>query len=215
MLTDQIGNEVYASHYAERKAYRFIIGCGTVLLLGSMGLNLLSGPPPALRIAISASMRWAAPRRSSTATSTTARARARCAPTSRIGPTTATPSAATPSPRSTRSTTTSCRRHLASQLMTEDNQNHLVSQVMGGQIEQSDVEVKNVTITSMSQETVQGAVMARGTALVASTSSTRPALARAKNRALDAQSDLLPESQTGERPGQDLSAISSSSIRSA
>jgi type IV secretion system protein VirB5 len=51
--------------------------------------------------------------------------------------------------------------------MTEDNQNHLVSQVVGGQIEQSDVDVKNVTITSMSQETVQGAVMARGTALVA------------------------------------------------
>ena len=40
LLTDQIGNEVYASHYAERKAYRLIIGCGTVLLLGSMGLNL-------------------------------------------------------------------------------------------------------------------------------------------------------------------------------
>src|SRR6202789_3300278 len=39
--------------------------------------------------------------------------------------------------------------------------------MIGGQIEQSDVEVKNVTITSMSQETVQGAVMARGTALVA------------------------------------------------
>ena len=39
---------------------------------------------------------------------------------------------------------------LASQLMAEDNQNHLVSQVMAGQIEQSDVEVKNVTITSMS-----------------------------------------------------------------
>ncbi len=57
--------------------------------------------------------------------------------------------------------------NLASQLMTEDNQNHLVSQVVGGQIEQSDVEVKNVTITSMSQETVQGAVMARGTALLA------------------------------------------------
>ena len=40
LLTDQIGNEVYASHYAERKAYRLIIGCGTILLLGSMGLNL-------------------------------------------------------------------------------------------------------------------------------------------------------------------------------
>jgi len=56
---------------------------------------------------------------------------------------------------------------LASQLMTEDNQNHLVSHVVGGQVEQSDVDVKNVTITSMSQETVQGVVMARGTALVA------------------------------------------------
>ena len=38
-LTDQIGNEVYASHYAERKAYRFIIGCGAVLLCGSMWTN--------------------------------------------------------------------------------------------------------------------------------------------------------------------------------
>jgi len=26
LLADQIGNEVYSSHYAERKAYRFIIG---------------------------------------------------------------------------------------------------------------------------------------------------------------------------------------------
>jgi type IV secretion system protein VirB5 len=51
--------------------------------------------------------------------------------------------------------------------MADDNANHLVSQVIGGQIEQSDVEVKNVTITSMSQEIVQGVTMARGTALVA------------------------------------------------
>ena len=50
--------------------------------------------------------------------------------------------------------------------MGQDNQNHLVSQVVGGQIEQSDVEVKNVTITTMSDETVQGAPIARGTALV-------------------------------------------------
>ena len=39
LLTDHIGNEVYASHYAERKAYRLVIGCGTVVLLGSMWLN--------------------------------------------------------------------------------------------------------------------------------------------------------------------------------
>src|ERR1700743_1537848 len=40
LLTDQIGNEVYASHYAERKAYRLILSCGAVLLCGSMWLNL-------------------------------------------------------------------------------------------------------------------------------------------------------------------------------
>ncbi len=50
--------------------------------------------------------------------------------------------------------------------MTADNQNHFVSQVVGGQVEQSDVEVKNVTITTMSEETVQGTTIARGTALV-------------------------------------------------
>ena len=38
MLTDEIGNEVYSSHYAERKLSRFIIGTETVLLLGAFGL---------------------------------------------------------------------------------------------------------------------------------------------------------------------------------
>ena len=33
LLTDEIGNEIYASHYAERKLSRFIIGTETVLLL--------------------------------------------------------------------------------------------------------------------------------------------------------------------------------------
>ena len=55
---------------------------------------------------------------------------------------------------------------LASQLMAEDNREHLVSQVIAGQIEQSDVEVRDVTITSMSVEKIQGANIARGTALV-------------------------------------------------
>jgi type IV secretion system protein VirB5 len=55
---------------------------------------------------------------------------------------------------------------LAAQLMASDNQNHLVSQVSGGQVESSDVQVRNVTITSMSEEIVQGARVSRGTALV-------------------------------------------------
>ena len=55
---------------------------------------------------------------------------------------------------------------LATQLMGEDNTAHTISQVASGQIEQSDVDVRNVTITSMSTEQIQGAVIAKGTALV-------------------------------------------------
>lgn len=38
LLVDQVGNEVYSSHYAERKLSRFIIGTQSVLLLGAFGL---------------------------------------------------------------------------------------------------------------------------------------------------------------------------------
>ena len=41
LLVDHIVNEVYASHYAERKAYRLILTCGTVMLLASLGMNLM------------------------------------------------------------------------------------------------------------------------------------------------------------------------------
>jgi type IV secretion system protein VirB5 len=57
-------------------------------------------------------------------------------------------------------------QQLSTQLMSEDNRNHMISQVMAGQLEQSDVEVRNVTITSMAEEQVQGVRMSRGTALV-------------------------------------------------
>jgi type IV secretion system protein VirB5 len=166
LLTDHIGNEVYASHYAERKAYRLIIGCGTFLLLGSMGLNLSLARRPVvnryIRIdemgraqAIQYSDLSYSPREGEVRTYLMDWANYRY----------------------TINRDTIAKKYplnyyflseaLASQLMTEDNQNHLASQVVGGQIEQSDVDVKNVTITSMAQETVQGAVMARGTALVA------------------------------------------------
>jgi len=166
LLADEIGNEVYASHYAERKAYRLIIGCGTVLLLGSMGLNLSLAHRPVvnryIRIdemgraqAIQYSDLNYSPREGEVRTYLMDWANYRYTITQ----------------------DTIAKKYplnyyflsqaLASRLMTEDNQNHLVSQVMGGQIEQSEAEVKNVTITSLSQETVQGAVLARGTALVA------------------------------------------------
>src|SRR5580658_10982550 len=166
LLTDEIGNEVYASHYAERKLSRFVIGSETVLLLGAFGLIFsLAHRPVANRYiridemgraqAIAYSDLNYSPREGEVRTYLTDWANYRY----------------------TISRDTIAKKYplnyyflsqnLASQLMTADNQNHLVSQVVGGQTEQSDVEVKNVTITSMSQETVQGAVMARGTALLA------------------------------------------------
>jgi len=166
LLTDQIGNEVYAAHYAERKAYRLILACGTVLLCGSMWLNFSLARRPFvnryIRIdemgraqAIQYSDLNYSPREGEIRTYLTDWANYRY----------------------TIARDTIGKKYplnyyflsqaLASQLMTEDNQNHLVSQVVGGQIEQSDVEVKNVTITSMSQETIQGAVIARGAALLA------------------------------------------------
>jgi type IV secretion system protein VirB5 len=166
LLADHIGNEVYASHYAERKAYRLIIGCGTVLLLGSMGLNLFLARRPIVnryvRIdemgraqAIQYSDLNYSPREGEVRTYLMDWAIYRYT----IG-------------RDTIAKKYPLNYYflsqaLASQLMLEDNQNHLVSQVIGGQIEQNDVNVKNVTITSLAQEKIQGAVMARGTALLA------------------------------------------------
>ena len=54
---------------------------------------------------------------------------------------------------------------LAAQLIGQDNANHLITQVVSGQIEQSEVQVNNVTITSMTQEKIENAIVSRGTAL--------------------------------------------------
>jgi type IV secretion system protein VirB5 len=166
MLTDHIGNEVYASHYAERKAYRFILACGTVLLCGSMWLNFSLAHRPLvnryIRIdemgraqAIQYSDLDYTPREGEVRTYLTDWANYRYT----INPDTI----AAKYPLNYYFLSQS----LASQLMADDNRSHLVSQVMGGQIEQSDVEVRDVTITSMSVQTIQRAKVARGTALVA------------------------------------------------
>ena len=165
LLTDQIGNEVYAAHYAERKAYRLILACGTVLLCGSMWLNFSLARRPLvnryIRIdemgraqAIQYSDLNYSPREGEIRTYLTDWTNYRY----------------------TISHDTIAKKYplnyyflsgnLASQLMTEDYQNHLVSQVIAGQVESSDVQVRNVTITSMSEEMVQGARIARGNALV-------------------------------------------------
>ncbi len=165
LLTDEIGNEVYASHYAERKLSRFLIGTETMLLLGAFGLifSLAHRPIANRYIRIDEMGRAQAiaytdlnysPREGEVRTYLTDWANYRY----------------------TINRETVGKKYplnyyflsqtLASQMMTQDNQNHLVSQVIGGQVEQSEVEVRNVTITSMSEETIQDANIARGTALV-------------------------------------------------
>jgi len=165
MLADEIGNEVYASHYAERKMSRFIIGAETLLLLGSFGLifSLAHRPIANRYIRIDEMGRAQAiaytdlnysPREDEVRTYLTDWANYRYT--------------------ITRDTIAKkyplnyyfLSQALSSRLMTEDNGNHIVSQVLAGQVEQSEVEVRNVTITSMSDETVAGARMSRGTALV-------------------------------------------------
>jgi type IV secretion system protein VirB5 len=165
LLTDQIGNEVYASHYAERKAYRFIIGCGAVLLCGSMWINLsLANRPVANRyIRIDEMGRAQAiqytdlnysPREGEVRTYLTDWANYRFTINREV--------IAKKYPLNYYFLSQST----AANLMASDNQNHLVSQVAGGQVEASDVQVRNVTITSMSEEMVQGVRVSRGTALI-------------------------------------------------
>jgi type IV secretion system protein VirB5 len=165
LLTDSLANEVYASHYAERKTSRFVIGTLSVLLLGSFGaiVSLAHKPTVNRYIRIDEMGRAQAiqytdlnysPREGEVRTYLTDWANYRY----------------------TLNRDTVAKKYplnyyflsqtLSSQLMGEDNQNHTISQVMAGQVEQSDVDVRNVTITSMAEEMVQGVRMAKGTALV-------------------------------------------------
>lgn len=165
VFADEIGNEVYASHYAERKMSRFIIGAETLLLLASFGLifSLAHRPTANRYIRIDEMGRAQAiaytdlnysPREGEVRTYLTDWANYRY----------------------TINRETVAKKYplnyyflsqaLSTQLMAEDNANHIVSQVLGGQVEQSEVEVRNVTITSMAEETVASTRMSRGTALV-------------------------------------------------
>jgi type IV secretion system protein VirB5 len=165
LLTDEIANEVYASHYAERKMSRFVIVTMSVLLLGSFGamVSLAHKPIQNRYIRIDEMGRAQAiqytdlnysPREGEVRTYLTDWANYRFT--------------------INRETITKkyplnyffFSQQLSTQLMSDDNRNHFVSQVMAGQIEQSDVEVRNVTITSMSEEQIQGVRMSKGTALV-------------------------------------------------
>lgn len=166
MRADEIGNEVYASHYAERRTYQVLLVCGTVILLSSLFVNLsLARRPVANRyIRIDEMGRAQAiqytdlnysPREGEVRTYLTDWATDRY---------TLNREAMTRTyPRNFYFLSQS----LAAQSMAADTENHFVSQILSGQTEPSDVQVRDVTITSMSQERIQGATIARGTALIA------------------------------------------------
>ncbi len=164
-LVDHIGNEVYAAHYNERKISRLVIGAQAVLLFGSFGLIASLAHRPAIdryiRIdemgraqAIQYTDLNYSPREGEVRTYLTDWANYRYTINREI--------VAKKYPLNYYFLS----QTLASRGMTEDNQNHFVSQVLSGQVEQNEVEVRNVTITSMSEEAVAGLRMAKGTALV-------------------------------------------------
>jgi type IV secretion system protein VirB5 len=165
LLTDEIANEKYVGFYSERRMSRMVIAAESVLLLGSFAVIVSLAHRPVqnryIRIdemgkatAIQYSDLAYSPREGEVRTYLTDWANYRY----------------------TINRETISKKYpmnyyflsvpLANQYMGEDNATHLVSQVLANQIEQSDVEVDGVTITSMSQETVKGATIARGTALV-------------------------------------------------
>lgn len=165
IAVDHIGNEVYAAHYSERRLSRFIIGTLAVLLLTSLALDYSLATRPVtnryIRIdemgraqAIQYTDLSYSPREGEVRTYLTDWANYRFT--------------------INRETVSSkyplsyyfLSQPLASQYMTDDNNNHFASQVLSGQVEQSDVEVKNVTITSMQQELIAGVDTAKGTALL-------------------------------------------------
>jgi len=165
LLTDEIANEKYVGLYAERKLSRLVIGMGSVLLLGSFGVIVSLAHRPVqnryIRIdemgkatAIQYSDLAYSPREGEVRTYLTDWANYRY--------TINRDTIAKKYPMNYYFLST----QLANRYMADDNAIHLVSQVMSNQIEQSDVEIDAVTITSMSQETVKDAPISRGTALV-------------------------------------------------
>jgi len=165
VLTDTIANEIYAAHYNERRTSRIVIGGLSVLLLGSFASIVALAHKPVInryiRIdemgkaqAIQYSDLNYSPREGEVRTYLTEWANYRY--------TLNRETVAKKYPLNYYFLSTT----LATQLMAEDNAAHTISQVSSGQIEQSDVDVRNVTITSMSTEQIQGAVIAKGTALV-------------------------------------------------
>ena len=165
VVADKIANEVYAAHYSERRIARIAIGtlAGLSLVLAVAVVQVANRPALTRYVRIDDAGRAQAiqysdlnysPREGEIRTYLTDWANY----------------------RHTINRETIAKKYpmnyyflssqLASQLINTDNNNHLTTQVIAGQIEQNDIQVNNVTITSMTQERISGAIVSRGTALM-------------------------------------------------
>jgi type IV secretion system protein VirB5 len=165
LLTDEIANEKYVGFYSERKLSRMVIAAGSVLLLGSFGVivSLAHRPVQTRYIRIDEMGKATAIQYSDLAYSPReGEVRTYLMDWANYRYTINRETISKKYPMNYYFLST----QLANQYMADDNAAHLVSQVLGNQIEQSDVEIDGVTITSMSQEAVKDAPIARGTALV-------------------------------------------------
>ena len=161
---DRIGNEVYAAHYSERSMAKVAIGAlaGLSLVL-SFGLVIVAHRPAVTRYVRIDDMGRAQAIQYSDLNYSPREGEVRTYLTDWTNY------------RHTISRETVAKKYpmnyyflsapLAAQLINRDNADHLITQVTGGQMEQSEVQVNNVTITSMTQERVANAVVSRGTAL--------------------------------------------------
>jgi len=165
VVVDEIANEVYAAHYSERRIARIALWTlsGLSLVLAGAVVHVANRPPLTRYVRIDDAGRAQAiqysdlnysPREGEIRTYLTDWANY----------------------RHTINRETIAKKYpmnyyflssqLASQLINADNNNHLTTQVNAGQIEQSDIQVNNVTITSMTEERISGAIVSRGTALM-------------------------------------------------
>jgi type IV secretion system protein VirB5 len=165
LLTDEIANEKYVGFYSERKMSRMVIAAGSILLLGSFGVivSLAHRPVQTRYIRIDEMGKATAIQYSDLAYSPReGEVRTYLTDWTNYRYTINRETISKKYPMNYYFLST----QLANRYMADDNATHLVSQVLGNQIEQSDVEIDGVTITSMSQETIKDAPIARGTALV-------------------------------------------------
>jgi type IV secretion system protein VirB5 len=168
LRADQIANEVYTSHYSERKTYRFALGCVSVLLFGSMVTNLMLAHRPVVnryiridKIGNAEAIQYSdlnyTPRDAEVRLYLTQWANYRYDQTA---------DAVTGPNSSYRKNFYFLSGPLASEKMNEDRLSGFTTNLRSGALEASTALVRNVTITSLSDTRLKNRTVGTGTAMI-------------------------------------------------